>query len=181
MDQNRRIRLGLYGMLVGLVFGWIAWFLSLNNADRVAPFILVMIFAGGTGAFLAVRPVLGVMILRRESRFDPNLAGRGLLIIVMLAALVTASGLFVVHSIVPILAGDGVASIAPDGRFVLVNRGQVLRELTVGEYERLRASGAASLATVGNLLLLFFLLAVVTSLAFLRRRPSTGLRRPVRL
>jgi hypothetical protein len=46
----------------------------------------------------------------------------------------------------------------PDGRFVLVNRGQVLRELTVGEYERLRASGAASLATVGNLLLLFFFL-----------------------
>jgi hypothetical protein len=97
------------------------------------------------------------------------------------AAVVTLAGAVLVHRAAPILSGEegGVASMTTDGKFALVNHGRIVRELTFAEYQRLRASGFASMVTVGNILLVAFLLSIVGSLAFVRRRSVTVLRRPM--
>jgi hypothetical protein len=160
-------------------------------------FIVLLVVIGGSGAALALRPVFGplfaglpvlgplfrlpVLGVRRTYIVDPNLGGRGLMFVAVAAAVVTLAGAVLVHRAAPILSGEegGVASMTTDGKFALVNHGRIVRELTFAEYQRLRASGFASMVTVGNILLVAFLLSIVGSLAFVRRRSVTVLRRPM--
>jgi hypothetical protein len=122
MSHTARVRLGLYGMTVGLACGWAAWLLILNHSNMAPVFIVLLVVIGGSGVALALRPVFGplfaglpvlgplfrlpVLGVRRTYIVDPNLGGRGLMFVAVAAAVVTLAGAVLVHRAAPILSGE---------------------------------------------------------------------------
>ncbi len=158
-------------MVIGLALGWTAWLMI--AADRPTPAIAMTVMAivvGATGATIAITAVFGVFFLRKAQPLElsPN-SRRLLLALSAVLALGTLAGAYVVHSKIPVGGMEGVAGVTPDGRFAVINHGQVVRYVDEREYRQLEASSVAGTATVANAVLTAFLVTIALRLRHMQR------------
>jgi hypothetical protein len=164
-----RILLGIYMMFTALACGWAAWLTLVTQSRGALLLVVLLVILGGTGSALAIRPLFRVLIRHASLSGPLPASGRLVLCLAATVTLMTVAGSFAVHSRVPLMSGERTAATMSDGRHVLMSHGQVIRDLTSEEYKQITASGLASIATVGNLVLTGFLLCVAGGLVLVQR------------